>query len=359
MNTTVPVQKEERIIFSSGSAEYSVRDVIDAAHFRGELASPWRDHLRRIAAEEHAGSSGAEVERAAIDEASVAFRYEYDLITAEETERWLEARTLTLGDFSEYFVRQYWDKTFGSRASGAEIAFVEASIEQRELFATELILSGELDRLAVRLAWRVAARATLKEPPDEAALDEERQRFSQRHASDAETWLNALGRTGSWFDEMLELEAACRISSARVLTPDGFKREISSLRLPLTRLEVEMIELDSRDAASEALMCVREDGMSMEEVARDGRYPFSRREMVLEEVPIEQQQNFLSQTPGSILDPQPRDDGYVLSRLIAKHEPSIDDPQVRARIEQRLLQRHFADLTAGRIKWPIQPSIPA
>lgn len=361
MDTTALAQKEERIIFSSGAADYSVRDVIDAGQFRGELEPLWSEHLRWRAAENSAQALGAEVDRSAIDEASVAFRYEYDLITAEETERWLEARALTLGDFSEHFVRQYWVKTLGTRAQLEQREFLGAPIEERETFVTDLIFSGDLDRLAGQLAWRVAAIASSKERPEQAAVAEERVRFLQRSAIDAadlEPWLDALGRSASWLEEMLVLEAAYRLSSARVLTPDGFKREISSLRLPLTRLEVEMIELDSRDAAREALMCVREDGRSMEEVAREGRYPYRRREMVLEQIPVEQQQSFLSLTPGSILQPQERDDGFVLSRLIAKHEPKLDDPQVRARIEQRLLQRHFSDLSSGRIQWRLLPNVP-
>ncbi len=47
---------------------------------------------------------------AAVAAAAEAFRYEHDLITAEETERWLEKRALSLDDFTDYFVRQYWGK---------------------------------------------------------------------------------------------------------------------------------------------------------------------------------------------------------------------------------------------------------
>ena len=54
----------------------------------------------------------------------------------------------------------------------------------------------------------------------------------------------------------------------RCLLPQARQRELGALRLPLTRFETEVIELESRDAAQEALFCVREDGMSMEEVAR-------------------------------------------------------------------------------------------
>ena len=55
------------------------------------------------------------------------------------------------------------------------------------------------------------------------------------------------------------------------------------MRLRLTRFEVERIELESHDAAKEALFCVREDGMSMEEVATEGRYPYRRAEFLLED----------------------------------------------------------------------------
>ncbi|HEY0368138.1 MAG TPA: hypothetical protein VGC85_00945 [Chthoniobacterales bacterium] len=357
MPTTAPAQKEGRIVFTCGSAEHSVRDVIDAAHFRGEVASHWQEFLRRAAAEQHANDSGTEPDSSAIDEAAVAFRYEYDLITAEETEAWLDARSVSLAEFGDYLTREYWGKS-AARSEPPRIRFDEASAEQRETFVADLTFSGELDRMAARLAWRVAAR----EGAEAAAIDAERALFLKRHelgATDVSDWLNAIGRDEVWLREMLELEAAYETRRARLLTADAIKREITALRLPLTRLEVETLELESHDAANEALMCVRDDGMSMEEVANEGRYPYRRAEMVLEQVPVELQQKFLSVTGGTVLDPVPRDDGFVLSRLIAKHEPTAADPQVRARIEERILNRHFADLTAGRIKWSLPPNTSA
>ena len=49
---------------------------------------------------------GRESNDDAIDAAAQAFRYEHDLITAEETERWLADRGLTLSDFGDYFARR-------------------------------------------------------------------------------------------------------------------------------------------------------------------------------------------------------------------------------------------------------------
>src|SRR3954463_15898368 len=148
MAATVPAQKEDRVLFTCGPKAFSVRDTIDAAHFRGEIERPWRDFLRRAAAEQRASDTDAEAEGSAIDEAAVAFRYEYDLITAEETEAWLEARGLTLSDFSEYFARRQWTEDLSGRVDAPETAFEEAAAEERDLFLVDLTLSGELDRMS-------------------------------------------------------------------------------------------------------------------------------------------------------------------------------------------------------------------
>ena len=117
------------------------------------------------------------------------------------------------------------------------------------------------------------------------------------------------------------MEAIHRRDCDALLSQQAREREIAALRLPLTRFEVETIELDSLDAAREALLCVREDGMSMEEVATEGRYPYRHPELLLEEIPEELQQKFLSVHPGEILEPIAHGDGFHLCRVIGKEEP--------------------------------------
>jgi hypothetical protein len=116
------------------------------------------------------------------------------------------------------------------------------------------------------------------------------------------------------------------------------------LRLPLTRFETEVIELESRDAAREALFCVQQDGMSLEEVAAEGRYPYRRSEFLLEHLPADVQQRFLSSSAGDVLEPIARGDGFELCRVVNKIEPQADELGVKSRIDQRLLDRHFSEL---------------
>jgi hypothetical protein len=128
------------------------------------------------------------------------------------------------------------------------------------------------------------------------------------------------------------------------------KREIATLRLQLTRFETEVIELESRDAAQEALFCVREDGMSMEEVATEGRYPFRCVSFLQEDIPDDLQQKFLSVTPGEVLEPIPRGESFELHRIVKKIEPQADDAAVLERVENKILERHFSELVGRYVE---------
>src|SRR5439155_21740515 len=102
------------------------------------------------------------------------------------------------------------------------------------------------------------------------------------------------------------------------------RRELVALRLPLTRFETEVIELESRDAAQEAMFCVREDAMSMEEVAAEGRSPYRRADFLLEDIPTEGPQRFLSVSAGDLHAPPARGDGFQVCRFTGKLDPQLD-----------------------------------
>src|SRR5437016_788607 len=108
MGHTESVSRDGLIVCTCQGKEYTARDAIDLALFRGAIKGPWNEFLRTIAATNHAEELDLELDPDAIDAAAESFRYEHDLITAEETERWLAKRALTLEDFSDYFARGYW-----------------------------------------------------------------------------------------------------------------------------------------------------------------------------------------------------------------------------------------------------------
>ena len=347
------VAGDSRELFRVGAVSYTVRDVIDAAFFRGELNAPWQAFLRALESEKRAIDQEREPNDEAIDAAVQAFRYGHDLITAEETERWLSDRGLTLSDFGDYFARQFWRETINA-APAEPSEYHLAPTETRELFVAELMLSGELARMATALSWRVAAGADEQPSPDAQRVAAVRQEFVERLKPIALAhWQLSAGRDEEWVNSMSVLEANFRIYCERLLTPQIRDRELVTLRLPLTAFELEVIELDSHDAAREALLCVREDNMAMEEVATEGRYPFRREKLLLENIAPDVQQRFLSANAGELMEPMELDGGHRLCRIIGKKEPDPQDPAVRARVEQRILDRHFAEVSSRLVQWQI------
>jgi hypothetical protein len=104
---------------------------------------------------------------------------------------------------------------------------------------------------------------------------------------------------------------------------------------------------------------VREDGMSMEEVATEGRYPFRRMQFLLEDMPEEVQQRFLSVVAGQVLEPLEHGDGFELCRVLSRVEPQLDDPAIRARIEWRLISRHFFELAGKHVERRLGAAAPS
>jgi hypothetical protein len=352
MPSAESVSPYDLIVCACGAQEYTARDAIDAAIFRGELDVEWKEFLHRVEAERRGDELDLDLDESAISSAAEAFRYEHDLITAEETEMWLENRGLSFDDFSDYFTRDYYVSTLHEDIVPDAIVYNSASSELRQVFVAELILSGELDEMIKELMWRLAAFCAEGEPTSDAISAQERHFLNRNRIESlpAANWLKGLGRDSRWFNEMLAMEAAYQRRCDALLVPHARQRELVALRLPLTRFETEVIELESRDAAQEALFCVREDGMSMEEVAVEGRYPYRCVDFLLEDIPIDTQQRFHSVSAGDVLEPFARGDGFELCRVIKKIEPQPDDPRVKSRIDQRLLERHFSELTSKYVE---------
>ena len=352
MPSTDSVSHQDLVVCTSGEQEYTARDAIDAAIFRGELEDKWHDFLRHVAAEQRADELELKWDEAEISAAAEQFRYQHDLITAEETEAWLANRGLTLDDFSDYFARQYCAGAIPEGFSPKQIEYSSADSDLRELFVAELIFSGELEEMTTKLMWRLAACCAGREMAPHAIAAEEESFFERNPItpSQLEKWLGRLGRDAKWFNEMLVREATFRRCCETLLVPQARQRELAMLRMALTRVKTEVIELESRDAAQEALFCVHKDGMSMEEVAAEGQYPYRRADFFLEEIASEAQHRFLSVSAGDLLGPLARGDGFELCHIISKIEPQADDPMVKSRIDRRLLDRHFSELTSRYVK---------
>jgi hypothetical protein len=310
-----------------------------------------------MACEEEATRLNLEPDDDAIDAMATRFRYENDLISAEETEAWLDGRGLNTDEFQAYFDRCHWWEILKEKVAPGRVEATQVIPELFGSLETELLMSGAFGPLAVGLSRRLMVRHDSKSRPDPEKVLVERVRFFGRadlEPASLAGWLESLDRDQDWFEGMLEMEAAYRLRCEAIMTPEQLSRALLTSRLLLTRLEIESVEFDTIDAAREAHLCVRDDGMSLEDVAHESRYPFKRIELLAEDLPDNQRQALLCAGIGETLDPVATDSLVHLRRVLRKTEPTLDEALIRSRIEQQVLEAHFSGSNAGDIRWFIR-----
>ena len=180
MASTESVSHDDLVVCACGEREYKARDAIDAAFFRGDLGPIWKAFVHRAESQKHAEERDMDLNEDAFDAAAEAFRYEHDLITAEETEQWLASHGLTIDDFSDYFARQCWANSVTEEFDRSETDYLSAPRDLRDLFACEVTLSGDLGQMTTQLSRRLAAWKAAKEiDPDSIAT--EKKNFLERN----------------------------------------------------------------------------------------------------------------------------------------------------------------------------------
>lgn len=345
-----------RVVLIRGNCEVTVQDILAYGWFLGELREPWRELMNAIARQQCANEFDLEPDDDVMNSMSEEFRYERDLLTVEETERWLLARDLTEEDFTQYLVRRYWQDNPPEEAPAPEESdYLEASAELRDLLRVDLLFSGKFDELTGAVSWRLAAAAEpSKTEPNADLAKEERARFFERTGLN-ETCLpkamEQLNRTSGWLEECLHLEACYRQAADALLSEQARSRTLAAMRLPLTLIKIQTLTLNSREAAHEAVLCLTQDRVSPDQLAQECGVGWEEEELFIGDCSADFQQEFLSAAPGEVLAPKAVGDVFVVYRIAGKTEPALAVTGVRARIDQRLLESHFSELSSRHIRW--------
>lgn len=345
----------ERVVFRCGDAVIRVGDVLDEAWLRGDLGGAWRELQDGEAFEVIASGLGLELEGGELQAWSEVFRYDRELLTAEETERWLEARGLDEGDFVAHLgfsllagasAGTHGHRPGGIRGHGGGTAgavgprgHVQRCV--RDLGRGALLAVGGRGGGRSRGGPRRRRRANATRSCPGTAGNRANWRDSSAAWAEDDAWLAGV----------LAREAAFRRSSARRLTPAVLARALESRRIPLTRVTLETLVAPSLNAGREAVFCVRQGERTMGELAAECGFEFGSREVLLGDCPEGQQRMLLAALPGEVLEPVPIAGGFAVTRLVDKVEPDPQHPETRARVEREWLKAEFTTLAAERVGW--------
>lgn len=302
----------DRRVFSVGPRTYSWRDVVAAAR----VWSAWSEIERRARHALDLGVTAAE----GVERAQDQFRYDRGLLAADDLEDWLDRWAISIDDWLNQVSASVARSVGVSSTSGAP-----ASAEELDQAAwTEAVCSGELERLAERLAASCAlSEAAGESPPGELGAD-----------------------------ELDRMEAIRERFREQAVTDERLQRRVRDEQLGWTRVEGRYLAHPDEDVVREAALGVREEGMDLEEMARaaGARYEPAAR-FYLAEVEGEVQPRLLSASPGELCGPLRSGDELWLLEVSARVAPTLEDPSIKARAAASVVEGAVRQEMLRRVRW--------
>jgi hypothetical protein len=342
-------------VFGVGTRDYLWLDVFLGAMLRGEWDAFEQRLIEGLACEADARAQEAWPDEGLIDDAAAAFRYDRDLITRDETLAWLDRAGITLEDWTNALVRGLLRNERGADLAELASRYRAALAIPATAFAADGICSDDFDRWATTLAGRAAIAAAMPQPQSSdrfdavARADVVRQRYS--------AWLEGLDV--EQIDERLrhiaQLEQRFSVHVRAATTTDALASQVARNRMDWTRVDLERLLLDSENAAREAVCCVREDGLSLIEVAMESGRAIRDTRVLLESLEPELQDAVLSAGIDQLLGPIAVDAGYEVVWVAGKATADLGDPLVRARAEAAVVEQVVSRAVLSHVRWWHRP----
>jgi hypothetical protein len=309
------------VVFRVASTDYTWEDVLDWGRHQGA----WGDHVREVR-EGVAALALVPRPRASFDAevsaAAAAFRRRHRLISAEDTERWLAERRLSVSAWMDHIRRTVARARHLDQLDGLPPAEVGDE-------ATRQWASGVSSGLYATFAASLAERA--------AAAD----------------WLAEAGTpTGHQGDRWAVLEVAYAAFRREAATERAVAEEMVTRRLDWIALELEWVSFPEEAMAREALLCLKEDGdFSAARPAESAMAGSGRRRAHLCDFEPELRPALVGARAGDALGPSRIGEGWRVTRVVDRKVPAGDDEEVRRLAEAAVADRAVHREVARRVRW--------
>ncbi|HYZ93585.1 MAG TPA: hypothetical protein VFA34_14525 [Actinomycetota bacterium] len=347
-----------RTAFSVGAREYGWVDVVLAAHLWGEYANLERWTRAGIACQKRLRRLGQAVPEDEVDEASDAWRYERDLLSADEAQEWLDERGLNAEEWVDYIERTVLRQRWASELDKITKAESVTAREVSDALYAEAVCSGALGELGERLAAqaaiydRVAGSKGGRRPPgcSQAAVASLLKRLP---ATVKKT--GVAGLTPGATSKRAELLACLAIVFERhideIAAPAALDREIEAHALDWTRIDCEQVLFADEGAAREVLLLIREDGLPLSKAAGIAKAPVEKSSYVLDDVDPSIRLRLVGALPGQVIGPIAAGDGYYVVSIVDRSEPKRRDRRIRERARANVIARGVQAEMGKRVRW--------
>ncbi|MFN0111865.1 MAG: hypothetical protein ACKVZH_23650 [Blastocatellia bacterium] len=312
------------IVFTVNETAFGWEEIIAAAQHWGELASFAERTRQALACLRFAAETGQLPSAQETREAVTAFRYSHNLISSEDTGAWLNRWEMTLEDLSNYLCGKLLVECWANRLDEIADAHPISDETVAAVIRKHAICSGLFGQWAQELAGRSAIAAKV------GSLDV---------APDSPSELVA------------RIEIEFQQARQQAITPQKLQSKISDHRLDWVRFDCRCLWFAEERIAREAVWCVTEDGLTLDEVARDAGSEIREWNFYLDEIDSHARPHFLAARQGDLLGPLKFREAFPVFSLAEKKMPTSDDPLIRQRAEKAIIAGLMAQAINEQVKW--------
>jgi hypothetical protein len=354
----------DRHAFTVGGVDFLWIDVVLAAMVRGEWPAFERRLAEGLACASCADAESGSPSEAAIDEATTAYRYDRELIEAADVEAWLERSALSAAEWAEYIRRDVLRRQWSDKLDDLLDRFAPSARDLVDVAAPEGICSGAFEAFDTTLAGRAALVFAVDSEQFHRACDRAEARIDASATGLARThehWLamRPSNDAVSRLSVVVRLDAAFTTLTKQVASENRMDEILDMNRLEWIRLDLDTLSFASEPAAREAILCVREDGLSLYDVGSLSRRSVTRTSAMLQDIAPERRDVLLSAEPGVVLGPLVVDGRFEVTSLIKRTPPSLVDPEVAARARALAIELAVHRAARDHVTRRAVPTVPS
>jgi hypothetical protein len=335
----------DQYAFSVGEIDFQWIDIALAAMARGRWAAFERRLAEGLACNVRANTEDAWPSQESLDAASTAFRYERDLISGADVNAWLERAGLTTEDWIAYLTRDLLRQTWRDEVEDTLDQFAPSARELVSSAVPEGICSGMFEEFEQDLCGMAAFafeedRGLLTRTGELGGALQPFEERATRLARTHEHWLAMRPHSEIVFrlSRILHVQSACETLGSRLASDGRLNSAIEANCLAWMQLEMDTISFAAEPAAREAVLCVREDGLTLYDVSRLSHRPINRISVFLDDLDPSRRDQLLTAEPGHVLGPVAVGDRFDVTSLVRRIPPVLSDPRVAERARQTVLE---------------------
>jgi len=294
-----------------------------------------------------------------IDSSMREFRYQNGLISAEDVEVWLKKWGLTTLDWMKYICMSVLRRKWAHNLTDIMKQFSVRDGEIDQHMKAEGICSGELLSWCRKLAIRVSLFEKYKKEWTKYESDEG---FQEKMKELLKGYRSNVKKSGQLsiltpkacrekLEYLVKVDLCFQRFCERVFTEDAINEQIRFHNFDWIRIDCLRLSFPDEQMAKEALLCVKQDGEHFDELAARIQGQIHEDHFYLDCLDSTLHTHFLYAQKGELIGPITMEGNPTLFLLRDKAMPSLNDPHIKQRAQEKILNNTIDHELHNRVHW--------